>query len=126
MYDRYVAQLSLYKHDSFCWRFLQIVRAEIKKKTHKIAIAAGCYFLQFCHFVPSHWCIALQKRTHDRTAVSLKSKTDFLKIQEICEFWLKHDFFFTKFFSAKNVLLCTVSLELKTDSRTALWFRFYN
>ena len=31
-----------------------------------------------------------------------------------------------KNFSAKNVLLCTWSLELKTDSRSALSFRFYN
>ena len=32
-------------------------------------------------------CIALQKCTHNQTGVSLKSKTDFLKIPEICDFW---------------------------------------
>ena len=63
---------------------------------------------------------------HNRAAVSMKSKTDFLKISEICDFWLKHDFFTKKFFPAQNVLLLTRSLELKTDSRSALWFSFYN
>ena len=48
--------------------------------------------LQLCivatfSFVPSRRCIALQKCTHNRTGVSLKSKTDFLKIPEICDFW---------------------------------------
>ena len=56
----------------------------------------------------------LQKCFHNRYAVSLMSKTDLLKIPEICDF-----FFVTNVilyhFSALSVLLCSGRVELKTD-----------
>ena len=39
-------------------------------------------------------------------------------------FGKKHDFLPKKFFLAKHVLLCSKSVELKTDSRSALWLGF--
>ena len=52
----------------------------------KLQLCKVATFTNFS-FVPSHRCIALQKCTHNRTGVSLKSKTDFLKIPEISDFW---------------------------------------
>ena len=41
-------------------------------------------------------------------------------------FGKQHDFLPKKLFFAKNVLLCSGSVELKTDSKSARWLRFYN
>ena len=60
--------------------------------------------------IPSYWCISLHKRIYNRNAVSLKSKTDFLKIPEICDIWLKPLFFTQKSFFRKNYVLRTRSL----------------
>ena len=68
----------------FCKLFLQ------RYKNHRPPIKLQCAWLLpslILSFVPSHRCITLQKCTHNRTGVSLKSKTDFLKISEICDFW---------------------------------------
>ena len=81
-------------------------------------------------FIPSHKCIALRKCFHNQYAVYLKTKTDFLKNPEFCDFWLKTCGFFLpeNVFSLKIFPLCTRSVELKTESRYmyAHWFRFYN
>ena len=49
-YDRYVAQLSLYKYVSFCFRFLQIVLAEVQKAPTPIKLQL-CMVATFSNFV---------------------------------------------------------------------------
>ena len=127
-YDRYVAQLSLYKMIASVSVFCKLLQQRYKNHQPPPPIKLPLSLVaSFSNFVisPSHWCIAMQKCTRNRLAVSLKSKTDFLKIPEICVFWLKHDFL-PIFFSAKQIFLCTGSVEPKTDYKFALWFRFYN
>ena len=72
-------------------------------------------------FVLSHWRIPLQKCFHTRNVVSFKSKADFFKITEICDFWFK-TCFLPKMFVSRRI----GCVELKTDSRYAHWFRFCN
>ena len=49
--------------------------------------------------------------------LSLKSKTGFLKILEICDLFCKGDLYPPFLFFAYNFLICTSSVELNTDSR---------
>ena len=81
----YVAHVSLYKCNYFCYRFLQVVFANLHQKTPKIC---NCDWLLPClilSFDPAHWCIPLQNCFHNRKTVSLKSKTEILKIPEISD-----------------------------------------
>ena len=55
----------------------------------------------------------------------MKCNIDFLKIQEICDFWLKHDFLPNCLF-AYNALLFTGNVELKTDFEYTHGFALYS
>ena len=78
-------------------RFLEVVFAELQKHQNPLnAFVTSCYQIFICPLSLVHFTACF----HNQNAVSLKSKTDFLKIQEICYFWFKRDYLHTILFGS--------------------------
>ena len=99
---RYVAQLSLYKRDIFVSVFCELFSQSYKEHYPpplKFAIVTTLSKFVICPLLMVHF---MQKCFHNRNAVSLKSKTNFVKIPETCNFGLK---------------CCPLCWESKTENR---------